>query len=172
MWTIRAASGQRTRIDVIDVLAFPPDQAQLQRWREDELARWRELERRARVALFAGVGMFLAWAADVGAAFEAGHASGSALFGVVSVLLAMAVVLMHICGQRTLERAARKLAEVEQRYADVTVSESTPLVKMARDDAVIAQYLRCVGRQRRALRKLERVALYEWVEGDRAGVAR
>ena len=54
----------------IDVLAFPPDAAELRRWQTLESGRWRELERRARIALFFGAGMFLAWAADVGAAFE------------------------------------------------------------------------------------------------------
>ena len=155
----------------IDVLAFPPDQAELQRWRLTDSRRWLELERRARVALFLGVGMFLAWAADVGAAFEIGSADGSTLFGVASVPLALTVVLAHLYGQWALERAARGLADVERRYGEVTMREATPLIELATENTVVAQYLRCVGRQQRALRKLERIALYEWVEDDRANGA-
>ena len=160
-----AASGP-----AIDVLAFPPDQAELQRWRLSDARRWLELERRARVAIFLGVGMFLAWAADVGAAFEMGSA-GSTFFGVASVPLALTVVLAHLYGQWALERAGRSLAEVELRYGDVTMREAAPLIELARESLVVAQYLRCVGRQQRALRKLERIALYAWGEGDRANGA-
>ncbi len=152
----------------IDVLAFPPDQAALQRWQLTESKRWLELERRARVATFLGVGMFLAWAADVGAAFEMGHADGSTLFGVASIPLALIVVVAHLYGQWALERAARGIAKVELRYGDVMMREAAPLVEFAKRSAVIAQYLRCVGRQHRPLRKLERIALYAWIEGDRA----
>lgn len=155
----------------IDVLAFPPDQAELRRWQQSDTARWVELERRARLAIFLGVGMFLAWAADVGAAFEIGNADGSTLFGVASVPLALTVVVAHLYGQWALERAKRGLGKVALRYAEVTMSEATPLMELARRDPVIAQYLRCVGRQQRALRKVERVALYAWAEGDRANGA-
>ena len=155
----------------IDVLAFPPDQAELQRWQQSDTRRWVELERRARVAIFLGVGMFLAWAADVGAAFEIGSADGSTLFGVASVPLALTVVLAHLYGQWALERARRGLAKVELRYAEVTIGEAAPLIELARRNPVIAQYLRCVGRQQRPLRKLERIALYAWAERDRASGA-
>lgn len=151
----------------IDVLAFPPDQAELRRRQTRAAERWRELERRARVALFFGAGMFLAWAADVGAAFEIGHAGGSALFGVASVPIAIVVALAHLYGRWALERATRGRAAVQKRYADATLREATPLLELARDDAVIAQYLRCVGRQRRALLTVERVALHAWAQGRR-----
>ncbi len=127
-----------------------------------ETGRWIELERRARVALFFGAGMFLAWAADVGAAFENGQAGGSELFGVASVPIAIVVVLAQVIGRWALERASRGRTEVQRRYADVTLREARPLLEIAREDAVVAQYLRCVGRQRRALRKLERIALHAW----------
>lgn len=149
----------------IDVLAFPPGQAQLLRWQAHDARRWRDVDRRARVALFFGAGMFLAWAADVGAAFEAG-AGGSTLFGVASIPLALAVVGAHLFAQWSSERARRGLTEVDRRYADVTLREAAPLLKLARENAVVAQYLRCVGRQPRALRKLERVALYQWIESE------
>lgn len=151
----------------IDVLAFPPDQAELRRRQTRAAGRWRELERRARVALFLGVGMFLAWAADVGAAFEIGHAGGSALFGAASVPIAIVVALAHLYGRWALERANRGRAEVQRRYADATLGEATPLLELARNDAVIAQYLRCVGRQRRALTTVERIALHAWAQGRR-----
>jgi hypothetical protein len=151
----------------IDVLAFPPDALELGRRQANEARRWRELERRARIALFLGVGMFLAWAADVGAAFDIEHASGSAFFGAVSIPLALTVVFAHLYGQWALERAARGVAEVRQRYSDVTVRESKPLLVLAQRDVVVAQYLRCVGRQQRALLRVERLALYDWINGDR-----
>ena len=155
----------------IDVLAFPPDFLKLQRRRAVEARRWRELERRARVALFLGVGMFLAWAADVGAAFEITSDGGSAWFGVVSVPLALVVLLAHFYAQWALERAARGLAEIDHRYSDVTVREAAPLLALAREHAAIAQYLRCVGRQPRALLRLERIALYAWSEKAAGGSA-
>lgn len=155
---------RKIAIKPIDVLAFPPDAAELRRRHALEAKRWRELDRRARIALFFGVGMFLAWAADVGAAFEIAHASGSALFGAVSIPLAVTVVLAHLYGQWAIERATRGVADVEQRYSDVTIGEARPLLQLAQRDSVIAQYLRCVGRQQRALLRVERAALYRWVE--------
>ena len=155
----------------IDVLAFPPDQAQLQRWQLDDASRWLELERRARVAIFLGAGMFLAWAADVGATFEVGGAGGSTLFGVISMPLALTVVLAYLGGRWTLDRAARGLADVGLRYGEVMLREATPLIELSKEDPVAAQYLRCVGRQRRALRNLEQSALYAWMKGDRANGA-
>ena len=152
-----------SRHPAIDILAFPPDEGELQRWQSREVARWRELERRARVLLFFSIGMFLAWAADVGAAFEIGDA-GSAWFGLASVPLAILVVVAHVLGRWILDRAARGHAFVRRRYADVTSGEAKPLLELAAKHAPIAQYLRCVGRQRRALRRLERSALYEWAQ--------
>lgn len=168
---LSAARAAAAGTPAIDVLAFPPNQAALQRWQLTDARRWLELERRARVATFLGVGMFLAWAADVGAAFEMGNADGSTLFGVASVPLALTVVVAHLYGQWALERVRRGLAEVEVRYGDVTMREAAPLLEIAKKNAVIAQYLRCVGRQQRALRKLERVALYAWIEEDRVDSA-
>ena len=164
---VAVSAARGTTFEPIDALAFPPDTTELQRRQASEATCWRELERRARIALFFGVGMFLAWAADVGAAFEIAHASGSALFGVISVPLALVVVLAHVYGQWALERATRGLADVKERYSDVTVREASPLLAAAKNDAVIAQYLRCVGRQQRALLRLERMALYAWIDGDR-----
>lgn len=155
--------GRAAARPLIDVLAFPPNDAELRRWRTIEGDRWHELERRARIALFFGAGMFLAWAADVGAAFEMGDADGSALFGVASIPIAIIVVLAHVYGRWAIERAGRGLAHVQRHYGDVTLREAAPLLKLAHENAVVAQYLRCVGRQGRPLRKLERVALHAWV---------
>ncbi len=160
----RATAGHEPSIDV---LAFPPDQAELQRRQAHDMRRWRELERRARVALFFGAGMFLAWAADVGAAFEIDHAGGSALFGMASVPIATSVAMAYLYGRWALERAGRGRAQVQRYYADVTVREAAPLLQLGRNDAVIAQYLRCVGRQRRALSAGELIALQAWAEKNR-----
>jgi hypothetical protein len=113
--------------------------------------------------------MFLAWAADVGAAFEIAGADNSALFGVASVPIAIVVVIAHLYGQWALERSHREIAELTQHYADVTLREAAPLLALAREDAVVTQYLRCVGRERRALLNLERIALYAWIENRRRG---
>lgn len=160
----RARTAARTGIDV---LAFPPDQAELQRWQTLEAEHWRESERRARIVLFFGAGMFLAWAADVGAAFEMSDSGGSTLFGMASVPIAIIVVLAHLYGQWSLDRAGRGLNDVLRHYSDVTLHESAPLIKLARENAVVAQYLRCVGRQGRPLLKLERIALHAWVDAPR-----
>ena len=152
----------------IDVLAFPPHLDELRHLQRLDAGRWRELERRARVALFFGTGMFLAWAADVGAAFEIGHAGGSTLFGMASVPLALVVILAHVYGRWALEYANRGLSHVHQQYADVTQRQAMPLQQLAREHMVIAQYLRCVGRQPRALLKLERIALHAWADAHQA----
>ena len=164
---VALGAARKAAVTQIDVLAFPPDAAEFRRRSAHEARRWREVERRARIALFLGAGMFLAWAADVGAAFEVSHASGSALFGAISIPLALTVLFAHLYGQWALERAARGLADVGQRYSDVTVREATPLLAIAEKDMVIAQYLRCVGRQQRPLLRVERIALYNWMNGDR-----
>lgn len=152
---------------LIDVLAFPPDDAELRRWETQDRARWRELERRARIALFFGAGMFLAWAADVGAALERSDTHGSTLFGIISIPIALIIVLAHLYGQFAVERANRGLAQVQRHYSDVTLREARPLLGLARESTVVAQYLRCVGRQGRPLLKLERVALHAWVDASR-----
>lgn len=146
----------------VDVLAFPPTAAQLQDRRERENAEWGELERRARIALFFGVGMFLAWTADVGAAFGIGAVAGSTLFGVASVPLAFIVVIAHVYGRWALDRAADGRAAVDRRYADVAQRDAQPLLEMADRHPAVAQYLRCVGRQRRALQNVEWAALHAW----------
>ena len=115
------------------------------------------------MALFFGVGMFLAWAADVGAAFKLAD-TGSAWFGVASVPIAVVVVVAHVLGRWALDRAARGQSDVRRRYADVTVREADPLIELAQAHPAVAQYLRCVGRQRRALRRIEGSALCAWVE--------
>ncbi len=86
--------------------------------------------------------------------------------------MAMTVVAAHLLGQWALERSRRQLANVARRYSEVTLREAAPLLTFAERNAVVAQYLRCVGRQRRPLRRLERVALYAWMEkGNVRGAA-
>lgn len=146
----------------VDVLAFPPDEAELDRRQRRAAAGWRELERRARLAIFFSVGMFLAWAADVGAAFEINHANGSAIFGLASLPMAIAIVLAHFAGGWALERSRIQRGQWERRFAHVREAEAGSLLSLARRDAVVAQYLRLVGRQGRPLRVIERRALEVW----------
>ena len=147
----------------VDVLAFPPDEAELDRQQRRAAVGWRELERRARLAIFFSAGMFLAWAADVGAAFEIDHANGSAIFGMASLPMAIAIVLAHLVGRWALERSRMRRGKWERRYAYVRDADAGSLLSLARHDAVIAQYLRLVGRQRRPLRVIEKTALEAWI---------
>jgi hypothetical protein len=150
-----------TSITTIDVLAFPPDEAELDRLQGREAERWRELERRARLAIFFSIGMFLAWAADVGAAFEMDH-SGSTIFGLAAVPMAIVIVLAHLAGRWALERARTYRIEWERRYAYVRKADAASLLSLARRDSVIAQYLRLVSRQGRPLRVIEKTAMEAW----------
>lgn len=151
----------------IDVLSFPPDDRELDRRRLDELTRGRELERRARLALFFSVGMFVAWAADVGAAFEMEHISGSVIFGVASLPMAFIVVVSHLVGRWALERAREAQANTDRRYQFVRQGDASNLLKLTESNPVVAQYLRLVGRQCRPLRVLERSALENWADDHR-----
>lgn len=150
----------------IDVLAFPPDQGALKQRQAVELAPWDRLERSGRILLFFAAGMFLAWAAAIVAAFELAGVGDSTWFGVASVALAVVVIATYFGARWVINRANRGRANVRQRYADVTQHEAIPLMELARKDNVVEQYLRCVGRQRRALRQIERVALHSWAEVD------
>jgi hypothetical protein len=60
-------------VSAIDVLAFPPEELELERLRRIDELRSDELERLSRIALFISVGMFAAWAADVSAVFAHGQ---------------------------------------------------------------------------------------------------
>ena len=150
-----------TSIAAINVLAFPPDEAELDRRQRREAEPWRELERRARLAIFFSVGMFLAWAADVGAAFEMDQ-SGSTIFGLAALPMAVVIVLAHLAERWALERARTYRVEWERRYAYVRKADAASLLSLARRDSVIAQYLRLVGRQGRPLRVIEKTALEAW----------
>jgi hypothetical protein len=149
---------------MIDVLAFPPDKMALDELRVAQLARCRRLEQRARVALFVSIGLALAWAADVGAAFESRPGVLTLGFGVASLALALAVCAAHVFARRLVARAAALRQRVEQRFADVRVADAQPLLAHAAADRVVAQYLRMVGRQQRPLRAIELTSLIEWAE--------
>jgi hypothetical protein len=152
---------------MIDVLAFPPDEKTLAALRTAELARCRRLEQRAQIALFVSVGLALAWAADVGAAFGAPPGALTLGFGVASVALACAVCAAHLFARRLVARAAALRRRVDQRFADVRVAEARPLLALAATDRVVAQYLRMVGRQQRPLRAVELDCLTEWAKRQR-----
>ena len=151
----------------IDVLAFPPDEIELERLRRIDELRRDELERRARIALFISTGMFAAWAADVGAVFAHEQAAASAVFGILSVPLALIIVVSLLYGRWALARSedARQALKL---HAAVRIADSAALLELAVGSPVGAQYLRLVGRQGRPLRELERLALESWVvEGER-----
>ncbi len=147
---------------MIDVLAFPPDVSALEQMREVRLARCSELERRARLAWFVSVALFMTWVADVAAVFE--HDSGvlPAAFGLASLALAVAIVAAHGLGRILYGRAQRLRHATERGFAAVRLDQADELLALAARDAAVAQYLRMVGRQRRALRWIEHVALVRW----------
>lgn len=152
----------------IDVLAFPPDTASLEGTRSFELAASAELVRRARIATFVSAGLMLAWVADVAAVFE--HASGSpAGWGLLSLLLAALIVLAHVVGRHLLRRAERSQRRTERRHAPVPLQQAGALLQLARQDVVVSQYLRMVGRQQRPLRHLEAEALRQWAAASAIG---
>ena len=164
-------SDARLVIRPIDVLAFPPDTNVLDQMRRVRIERCHEIERRARLALFVGVTLFLTWVADVAAVFE--HPTGvmPAAFGVASLALAVAIAVAHWSGRWLLRRARRLRQQTEHGFAEVRVHQAHGLVALAAVDGVVAQYLRMVGRQRRALRCLELAALSEWVLAHRGNQA-
>lgn len=153
-------------VPAIDVLAFPPPEIELERLRRIDALRSDELERRARLALFISAGMFTAWAADVGAVFAHEQTVASAVFGILSVPLAVIVVVSLLYGRWALARSEHA-RQVLKLHAAVRSVDSDALLELAARSPVVAQYLRLVGRQRRPLRELERLALESWVtEGE------
>ena len=120
-----------------------------------------ELARRARIASFVGAGLMLAWVADVAAVFE--HASGTpAAWGLLSLLLATLIVLFHVSGRHLHQRAERRRRRTEHRHSPVRLQHAAALLELARQNVVVSQYLRMVGRQQRPLRHLEAEALHHW----------
>jgi hypothetical protein len=158
--------GARSAAHSIDVLDFPPDVATLDRWQREDIGATLERERRARIALFVSVGLFFAWVADVGATFEA--TDYSPFYGIASVLLAVIIVGFHLGGRWAMSRAQRARLALVRRHAAVRASDAGPLLDLAASDAVVAQYLRVVGRQGRPLRTLERAALEQWARAQAA----
>jgi hypothetical protein len=154
-------------VPVIDVLAFPPEETELERLRRIDDLRREELERRARLALFVSTGMFAAWAADVGAVFVHEQTATSAVFGLLSVPLAVIIVISLLYGRWALARSEQARQALKLHDA-VRSGDAASLLELAARSPVVAQYLRLVGRQRRPLRELERRALESWaIEGER-----
>ncbi|HTN49877.1 MAG TPA: hypothetical protein VMK32_10635 [Burkholderiaceae bacterium] len=152
---------------VIDVLAFPPDAAALDRMCADERAAAADSERRARIAAFVAAGLMLAWVADVAAVFKHGQ-SGPAALGVLSLALAVLIVAAHVVAHRLHARAERIRRRAERRFAPLRAQQATPLLALAERNVVVSQYLRMVGRQRRALLHVEAEALQRWAAADLA----
>jgi hypothetical protein len=157
---------------MIDVLAFPPDPLQLESLRVAELARSRNLEQRRRVALFVGLGLALAWAADVGAAIDARGSAHPFAFAIASVVLAIAIFAAHFAASWLGARARALRCAADRRFADVRLGDARPLLAAATSDAVVAQYLRMVGRQQRALRVVELESLMAWTRSNQTAHAR
>jgi len=154
-------------VPAIDVLAFPPEEMELERLRRIDELRSDELERRSRIALFISVGMFAAWAADVSAVFAHGQSPASAVYGVLSVPLAVIIVVSLLYGRWALARS-EQARQALKLHAAVRAADSATLLELAAHSPVVAQYLRLVGRQQRPLRELERLALETWAaEGER-----
>ncbi len=144
---------------MIDVLAFPPTTAALDDMRRRLLAGSEETERRGRLALFVSVTLFIAWVADVAAVFDQPAGMLPAAFGIGSVVLACIIVVSHAIGRALMRRALRARSAAEHGFAAVRVHQASEVLAVARRDAVVAQYLRMVGRQGRALRVIEMDAL-------------
>ncbi len=154
---------------MIDVLSFPPDERALDALRTVRLERCRRLEERGRLALFISLGLFLAWAADVGAAFESAAGALPMAFGLASVVLAVSIAAAHLIARHVLARSHAMRRQVEREFSAVRVCDAQPLITGAVNDRAVAQYLRMVGRQRRALRSIELQSLLTWLE--RAAIA-
>ena len=147
---------------MIDVLAFPPSDAVLDRMRAARLARAQRLEARGRVARFVSVGLFLGWVADVGAALAPAPGTSAIVFGVASLLLALLVIGAHLLARGVLAHADRDRRMAHRDFSPVQMDDVEPLLARAAADTVVAQYLRMVGRQRRPLVGLELAALMRW----------
>jgi hypothetical protein len=140
------------------------------RLREAEISRAEWLERASRVARFVSVGMFVGWVADVTAAFAPGAGSAAPVYGLASVALAVVIVGAYALAQRTLARADALRSLTERSFTIVRVGEVQPLLAHAASDAVVAQYLRMVGRQSRPLRQVELAALTRWAAEPAGGL--
>lgn len=147
---------------VIDVLAFPPTATALARARERALARVERMVRLGRWSRFVSVGMFLSWIADVTAALAPPAHDTALLFGVGSLLLSVCVISAHLFANRTLGKALRLRRSIDRDFGVVRLGDAQPLLASARDDVVVAQYLRMVGRQQRPLTGIELAALTGW----------
>jgi hypothetical protein len=146
---------------VIDVLAFPPSTDALDAMRRRRLAGTEETKRRGRLALFVSVTLFIAWVADVAAVFEQPAGIFSAAFGIGSVVLACMIVASHTIGRALMRRALRARLAAEHGFAAVRLHQAGEVLAVAGRDAGVAQYLRMVGRQGRALRVIEMDALIQ-----------
>lgn len=148
---------------MIDVLAFPPDAVALDAMRAARITRAAEFQRRARVASFVSITLFLTWVADVAAVFERHHSGAvPATLGVASLVLAVIIVAAHIGARVLAERAENLRLSTERAFTAVRLHQAGELVELATHEPVVAQYLRMVGRQGRPLQCVELTALIRW----------
>jgi hypothetical protein len=137
--------------------------------RDAAIARADRLERAGRVARFVMAGMFLGWVADVTAAFAPGIGVEAPVYGVASLGLAVIVVSAYALAKRTLARADAIRLTTQRRFSVVRLDEATPLLMLAASNAVVAQYLRMVGRQQRPLCRIELTAMLDWAAAPAEG---
>ena len=163
--TAPAANAAANRL-VIDVLSFPPDESALELMRTAALEDSARQAHLGKVASFVGVGLMLAWVADVAAVLES-QSAHSPVLGVFSLVLATLIVTAHFSGRHLRHRAQESRRRVERRFAPVRVEQAGSLLSLAQRNAAVSQYLRMVGRQRRPLRQIESESLQRWAIDNR-----
>jgi len=152
------AAGAAANTLAIDVLSFPPDESALDLMRTAALEDAASRAHRGKVASFVGAGLMLAWVADVAAVLES-QSANSPVLGVFSLVLAALIITSHLSGRHLRRRARQLRGRVERHFAPVRIEQAGVLLSLAQRDAAVSQYLRMVGRQRRALRQIESASL-------------
>jgi len=150
----------------IDILAFPPDAGALEQMRAKALADAKTPQHHGQVASFVGAGLMLAWVADVAAVLQSSNAHSPAL-GVFSLVLAALIIAAHLSGRHLRQRALQLRGRVERHFSPVRIEQAGVVLSLAQRDAAVSQYLRMVGRQRRALRQIESESLQRFAAENR-----
>jgi hypothetical protein len=150
----------------IDILSFPPDAGALEGMRAKALANAKTQQHHGQVASFVGAGLMLAWVADVAAVLQSSNAHSPAL-GVFSLVLAALIITAHLSGRHLRQRALQLRSRVERHFSPVRIEQAGVVLSLAQRDAAVSQYLRMVGRQRRALRQIESESLQRFAAENR-----
>ncbi|HJW51859.1 MAG TPA: hypothetical protein VJ501_07600 [Burkholderiaceae bacterium] len=150
----------------IDILSFPPDESALEQMRAKALDNAKTPQHYGQVASFVGAGLMLAWVADVAAVLESSSTHSPAL-GVFSLVLAALIITAHLWGRHLRQRALQLRGRVERYFSPVRIEQAGVVLSLAQRDAAVSQYLRMVGRQRRALRQIESESLQRFAAENR-----